>query len=195
MQKNIWDRKNRRFIPGLVWTQTSWAVRLLVASITEPAQLETLMMVIIPATGSSICMCICETENRPSSESDCSCGHQARACSDSQHPAGALNSTAAWRSMAHHVQTKLVHHFLQVERRIPGKLRPSLDARSVTAGSRAMYVSSHSRRAPRLHVGQDSFPPVKDLQMLVVAGDIISVSCLISKALSHNWNLHLHSSC
>lgn len=57
-------------------------------------------------------MCICETENKPSSESDCSCGHQVRACTDSQHPATALNNAAEWRSIAHHVQTKLVHCFL-----------------------------------------------------------------------------------
>lgn len=62
------------------------------------------------------------------------------------------------------------------------------------AGSRAMYVFSHSRWAPRLYIGQDPFLP-KDLQMVFISGDIISVICFISKALSHNWNLHLHSSC
>lgn len=115
MQKNTGDRKKRKCIPGLVRTQTScsWAVRLLVTSITEPAQLETLMIIIIPQTGSQICMCICETENKPSSESDCSCGHRVRACADSQHPATALNKAAEWRSIARHVQTKLVHRFLQ----------------------------------------------------------------------------------
>lgn len=71
------------------------------------------MIIIIPQTGSQICICICETENKPSSESDCSCGHQVRACADSQHPARALNNAAEWRSIAHHAETKLVHCFLQ----------------------------------------------------------------------------------
>lgn len=36
-------------------------------------------------------VCICEREQEPSSVSECSCGDEARARSDSQHPAAALN--------------------------------------------------------------------------------------------------------
>lgn len=148
------------------------------------------MIIIIPETGSHICMCICEKENRPSSPPDCSCGHRVRACSDSQHPAGALN-----RPMTLHGSpcSNQISPALPAGREENPQETPSLIGWDKRHGRKQGHVCTHTHTHTQtdLHIDQNPSLPVKELEMASGLGDAISVRCLML----HKRNLHLHSSC
>lgn len=158
MQKNIRDRKKRN-VPGLLGTQTSWAVRLLVASITArntndhyyPTDRRPNLHVYLwnrKQASLRIRLFLWVTEWEP-----------ALIHSISPELWIARLHDAPWLTM---FQPNLSTISCRGDGRIPRKLRPWLAAGSVTAGSRAMYVSSHSYWSPRLHIGQHPFLPVKE---------------------------------